>query len=353
MRRIRLFGDNAALTPIAKWIMEENIIELEAALDKEWSLNKPIKMTEHTEELAITLALIENKVKVIDFLLNKNVELNHHKSPAIVTAASNCSIPIIEKILRAGAKLDLCDAVGKNAYAAALYSNRYDLLDFLFNKGLEIGGAVLRQAVFGRQTKAVNFFLAKGINPNLRKANMVFPYNPTAVTIAAQNDDLAMVELLIEHGADVTLADDYGNRPYLYAVENNNDAMAALLKAREPGDWHDSNKRIEQFKFWGMPDNMIAFLSGQNKKLSVDHEDVPWLMFADVCNTKEIIFNNQLYIDLVKNLDNYYADGFIAWSVNEKILVHLDYEHKEIITLGYWETFIKSPEVFVETIIYG
>lgn len=350
MKRIRLFGDNAILTPIAKLIMEENIVELEATLGKEWSLNKPVKMTEHTEELVITLALIEKKLKVVDFLLDKNVDLNHHTSPAIVTAAKNCSIQTIEKILQAGANLDARDAVGKNAYSAALYSHRYDLLDFLFNKGLEIDETILRQAVFSRQTKAVNFFLTKGVNPNLRKANMVFPYNPTAITIAAQNDDLAMVELLIAHGADVTLSDDYGNRPYLCAVENNNETMAALLKVLEPADWHNIDKRIEQFKSWGMPKNMIIFLSGDNKKLSIDNEEVSWLVFADICHTKEVIFNSQLYIDLVKDLDNYYADGFISWSVNDKCLVHLDYEHKETMLLGYWDTFIKNPKAFINKI---
>lgn len=350
MKRIRLFGDDAKLTPIARLIMEENIVGLEATLGKEWSLNKPIKMTEHTEELAITLALIENKLKVIDFLLEHDVNLNHHKSPAIVTASTNCSVNTLEKILRAGAKIDARDAVGKNAYSAALYSHRYDLLDFLFNKGLEIDGVILRQAVFRRQIEAVKFFLKKDVDPNLRKANMVFPYNPTAVTIAAQNDDLTMVELLIAHGADVTLSDDYGNRPYLYAVENNNETMSALLKAREPSAWHDINKRIEQFKSWDMPENMVTFLSGQNKKLLIDNEEVSWLVFAEICHTKEVTFDNKLYIDLVKDLDNYGADGFITWSVNEKILVHLDYEHKEIIPLGHWDAFVKHPEVLINKI---
>lgn len=350
MKRIKLFGDNVDITPIAKLIMEENLPELEATLGKGWSLNKPIKMTKHTDELAITLALIENKLNVIDFLLEKNVDLNHPKSPAIVTAVSNCSIATVEKIIQAGARIDLRDGVGKNAYAAALYTNRYDLLDFLFNKGLQPDGVILRQAVFSRQIKAVSFFLDKGVDPNLRTANMVFPYNPTAVTIAAQNDDMKMVELLIAHGADVTLGDDYGNRPYLWAVENNNEAMIALLKALEPANWHDIDKRIEQCKSWGMPENMIEFLSGQDKKLPIDNEDVSWLVFSDICHTKEVTFNNQLYVDLVKDLDNYYPDGFITWSVDEKILVHLDYEHKEFIPLGQWNAFIKHPDVFINRI---
>lgn len=347
MNRYKLFGDNAQLTPIAKMIMEEDITGLEATLGKKWTPNKPFEMTRYINELAITLALIENKLDIIDYLLEKKANLNHSKSPSIVTAAFNCSINTLEKLLTSGAKLDAVDAVGKNAYSAALYSNRYDLLDFLFNKGLKVDGVILRQAVFQRQIEAVSFFLAKGVDPNLRKANMVFPYNPTAITIAAKNDDLTMVELLLAHGADVTLSDDYGNRPYLCAIKNNNEALAALLKAQEPSDWHDINKRIEQFKSWGMPENMVTFLSGEDKKLSINNEDVSWLVFADICHTKEVTFDNKLYIDLVKDLDNYGADGFLTWSVNDKILVYLDYEHKEIIPLGDWDVFMQNPEAEV------
>ena len=342
MKKIRLFGENAQLTPIAKMIMEEDIAGLEASLSKEWTLNKPFEMTKYINELAITLALVENKINVIDYLLEKKANLNHSKSPSIVTAACSCSINTLEKLLASGAMLDAVDAVGKNAYSAALYSQRFDLIEYLFNKGLEVDGVILRQAAFHRQIEAVSFFLAKGVDPNLRKADMVFPYNPTAITIAARNDDLAMVELLLAHGADVTLSDDYGNRPYLCAIKNNNKALAALLKAREPSDWHDINKRIEQFKSWGMPENMVTFLSGEDKKLSINNEDVSWLVFADICHTKEVTFDNKLYIDLAKDIDNYDASGFLTWSVSEKMLVHLDYEHKEIVPLGHWDDFIEN-----------
>lgn len=43
---------------------------------------------------------------------------------------------------------------------------------------------------------------------------MVFPYASTPVTLVARSNNFPMVHWLVEHGADITLVDKYGNRPY-------------------------------------------------------------------------------------------------------------------------------------------
>ena len=49
---------------------------------------------------------------------------------------------------------------------------------------------------------------------------MVFPNASTAVTEAVRHKNLPMVHWLIEQGADITIADKYGDRPYTVAVQN-------------------------------------------------------------------------------------------------------------------------------------
>jgi uncharacterized protein len=113
--------------------------------------------------------------------------------------------------------------VGCNAYSCALYSERFDLLPFLLKKGLRVdadNGKSFRQAVSNRQREAVEFFLKSGIDPDLRRPGQVYPFNPTAAQVAARNDDSDMVRLLVDHGADVTLHDAFGERPFLAAVSN-------------------------------------------------------------------------------------------------------------------------------------
>ena len=52
-----------------------------------------------------------------------------------------------------------------------------------------------------------------------------------------------MVRWLVEQGANITLVDKYGDRPYSVAVQNKNQEMADYLKALEPEDRHNEQKR--------------------------------------------------------------------------------------------------------------
>ena len=58
---------------------------------------------------------------------------------------------------------------------------------------------------------------------------MMFPYASTPVTEAARSNNFPMVRWLIEQGADITIADKYGDRPYTVAVQNKNQELADYL----------------------------------------------------------------------------------------------------------------------------
>ena len=75
----------------------------------------------------------------------------------------------------------------------------------------------------------------KGADINYHKPDMVFPNAPTAVTEAARHKNLPMVRWLIEQGADITIADKYGDRPYTVAVQNKNQELADYLKGPGTG----------------------------------------------------------------------------------------------------------------------
>jgi uncharacterized protein len=271
MPKWRYFGPDTELTPLAQVIMAEDIPSLEAALNREWWLNEKFNFCKHCDDLAINLAIIEDKQKVIDYLIAEGADLNIKGSPAITSAAHNSDVTTIQKLLDAGACIDAVNNVGSNAFSCALYSDRYDLLPFLAAKGLKVDadcGKSFRQAVFGSQREAVEFFLAAGIDPNLRCPDMVFPHSPTAVHVAAEKNNFEMVRLLVSHGADATLADDKGSRPYLSAVFNKNTPMSSYLRALEPPEWHDPEKKIALLESYGVPRNScsgttVALMSGR------------------------------------------------------------------------------------------
>ena len=103
------------------------------------------------------------------------------------------------------------------------------------------------------------YLIQNGADINYHKPDMVFPYASTPVTEAARHpyastpvteaarhNDFLTVRRLVEQGADITIPDKYGDRPYTVAVQNKNQEMAAYLKALEPEEWHNEQEKTRQ-----------------------------------------------------------------------------------------------------------
>lgn len=88
----------------------------------------------------------------------------------------------------------------------------------------DYSGEVWRRGIPGRcvrgQYQTCPAASGKGADINYHKPDMVFPYASTPVTEAARSNNFPMVRWLIEQGADITIADKYGDRPYTVAVQN-------------------------------------------------------------------------------------------------------------------------------------
>jgi uncharacterized protein len=347
MERWAFFGPDTELGPTARLIMAEDIAGLEATLGRDWTLDEPFNLTERDcNDLAINLAIIENKPRVIDWLIREGASLNVVNMPVITYAVRNSDIPTIQKLLDAGARIDAVNNVGSNAYSCALYSDRFDLLPFLLARGLAVdadGGLAFRQAVYGRQRDAVEFFLKAGVDPNLRTADQVFPYNPTAVQVAAGNDDFDMVRLLVDHGADVTLADDWGSRPFLAAVAHRNIAMQEYLRALEPAAWHDPARKVALLESYGVTRDLIAFLQRDDRRITVRSDHCSWLDFHHLLTVHAFDWNGEPFLALLAGQDDGCACGLIAWSKHKRRLAIIDQEHDGVTRLGSWADFVADP----------
>jgi uncharacterized protein len=347
MSRWAFFEPDSDLSPVARMIMAEDITGLDASLGRQWQFNQPFPFCDgYCDDLAISLAIIENKQRVIDYLLGKGANLNVEGSPAITFAAHNSDIATIQKLLDAGARIDAVNNVGSNAYSCALYSGRFDLLPFFLTKGLRIDadeGQSFRQAVSDGQREAVEFFLAAGLDPNLRCPNQVYPYNPTALQVAAEKDDFDMVRLLVDHGASVTLQDENGGRPLLAAVQNGNLALQRYLRALEPSAWHDPEKKITLLKSYGVTQDLIAFLQREDRRIQVNSRDCTWLDFHELLNVQEMTWAGRPYISLLAGMDRECSCGALAWSKHKRRLVIIDQEYDRVTVLGSWAEFVADP----------
>ena len=346
MTRYRLFGDRDVLTEDAKLIMAEDLETLARRIAEGWDINALMQVSVYTRELPISIALIENKLRVADFLMERGADLNVEGSPAIVSAARNCTAETLRRLAAHGAKIDARDNVGKNAYSAALYSDRYDLLPVIAELGLKAeadGGCVFRQAVYNKQYRAVEFFIAQGIDVNLHAPNQVFPYNSTAVAVAAAGGELPMVKLLVEHGANVLLTDAYGYRPYHEAARHGHAEVRAYLKNLEPAGLHDEELRAKALAGEGVPAALIELLRSDGRRMELGDSAIGGVRFHSVTDVPEINWQGRRFFDLLAEADNYGAEGLLVWFPAGGKLARADFEHEEFHVLSTWEEFIADP----------
>lgn len=352
-KKYELFSEGTELTDLASLIMNEDINALEQHIQTGWNINLKIDICEYIEELPINFALIENKLRVVDFLLANKVNLNVKGDPAIVSAAHNCEPETIEQLVRFGAHIDARDRVGKNAFSAALYNDRYELLPFLFKLGLKVSadnGDSFRQAVSENQREAVEFFVEHGIDINKCTPNQVYPYNPTAVSVASSNNNFELVKYLVINGADVTIKDKTGYRPFSYAVENKNIEMQEYLRALEPTEWHNDELRLTALKTYKLPSDLQSFLRSRDRRFKLSCKSVSFVEFQSLCNTKEVKWQGRKFLDLLSEVDNFLADGFLVWSPKDKKLCSADYEHGDFQVLCKWEEFVDDPSKWISKI---
>ncbi|MCF3108927.1 ankyrin repeat domain-containing protein [Niabella sp. CC-SYL272] len=350
---MKLFGPNAELTETARQIMTEDIVALEQKVAKGWDLNQKIPITDRIIETPLTLALCEKKKKVLDWLLLKNVALNDNDQPAILLACSNTDAKTVKRLIEGGADVNARHKTGKSAMNAALYGNNYDLIPLLIEAGYDLknDGSSLRQAVFNRQYKAIALLLEHGADVNFCKPDMVFPYNSTPVHIAAGNNDLEMVKRLVAHGADVTIKDHYGERPYNCAVANRNEEMRAFLKALEPEQWHNEEQRLADLKSYKIPEALLQVLRSTDRKLELPgNKNVGYIVFNSLLNVKEVHWMKHKFLDLLSTVDHYGSDGFLVWYPKKKCLAFADYEHQEFKELCSVKAFFADPSAQIDKI---
>jgi uncharacterized protein len=343
MKLYRLFADDTPLTPIANLIMAEDLEGLAQQMKDGWDINAVLPICRYIDERPIVLVLVENRLKVLDWLLARGLELNAAGTHAMVTAASNCSADTLRFLVAHGAKVDAVDRVGKNAFSAALYADRYDLLPVLVDLGLRVdadGGRSFRQAVSHGQYPAVNFFLAQGIDVNQRAPDMVFPYNSTAVAVAASKSNIEMVKLLVAHGADVTVKDGFGFRPFILALKNRDEPMQAYLRELEPPEWHDDDWRASQLAKYRLPHGLLSVLRSGNRRMKFDY--VGAIEFHRLANVEETLWEGHHFLHLLAHAEDY-GEEILVWSPADRKLAFADFEHGAFHPLCTWEEFVGAP----------
>ncbi|MNB91445.1 Ankyrin repeats (3 copies) [compost metagenome] len=357
MIRLKDIGKFQELPQMAMHIYNGNIPELEAAIRAGWDIEEGIVLSQYTTLTPLDLALISERMDVIKLLVQHGVNLNVKNNPAFLLAVRYCKEDIVRYIAAQGAKLDKLNQVKSGAYSQAYYGNKNNI-PLIHELGLDIkqhGGAVLRKAVSDHDLKTVAYLLDHGVDINYNKSDMVYPYQATPLTVATRIGNQAMVQFLIERGADVTLAEKDGDRPYTIAVSNKNTALADYLKSLEPAEFHDiENKKFELRKY-KLSDELVSFLTGKNLRLELTQNEyeIRYIDFFTLTDTIEIKIGRQKLLRLSADIDNY-SDLLLMWNPKKKGLIGCyDVEHQTYADLCSFAEFLTQPEIYLINFLEG
>lgn len=355
MYQIAHVGRWETLPETAVAICDHDTPKLEALLKDGLDLDAPIQISEYIKLMPLEIAVFRNDVPMIHFLLEKGADLNLAVEQPLFLTATRCCGPEVVSLF-VGQVDELSVKQKERAFQEVRWGNRPENIAVLEKAGISVaqfGGEAFRAAVSEGNTKLARLLLEKGADINYHKPDMVFPNAPTAVTEAARHKNLPMVRWLIEQGADITIADKYGDRPYTVAVQNKNQALANNLKALEPEDWHNEQEKIRKLMPYKLPAKLVKYL--KTGPLRLDFPDQQWVKWAELyafMDVQEMTWKRKKLLSLMAAMDNY-SDYLLLWSPRDKKLWYLDIEHEEFHPLAKWDDFISDPGRYLNGMIDG
>jgi hypothetical protein len=356
MIKLKDIGNFEEVPQVIKDITGGDLSALEGRLREGWDIQKEIGLGEYTSLSPLDCALIMENFDSVKWLAEHGAELNGKDGGSFLTAVRYCGEKIIRCLVEHGAKVDGKNGVGTEAYEQALFGKKYKnlpLIEELGHSAAKHGGDAFRSAVSDRNSDAAAFFLERGVDINYQNPDMVYPFKPTALCVAARYVDLAMCQWLVERGADVTIAEKDGMRPYSIAVEKGDAEMAAYFKALEPPEFHSLQNKLLELKPYKLPKALLDFLQGDDLRLEFGADrDVAFIEFFKLTDTVHLTVKRQKLLRISRETDNY-SHIYFVWRPKAKKVAYYDMEHEELGDIAPFEDFLANAETYVNKVING
>ena len=335
-------------------VYDKDIPKLKKLLQNGWNINDPIALSQYIKVVPLEIAVYQNDLSMIQFLLEHGANPDAAENLILHTAVRMCGPEVVELFLGQAKKMNQKEK--SRLFQEIRWGKRLENISVLENAGIlaaQYGGEAFRAAVSDGDRKLAELLLKKGADINYHKPNMVFPNASTAVTEAVRHKNLPMVRWLIEQGADITITDKYGDRPYTVAVQNKNQELADYLKTLEPEEWHNEQEKIRQLMPYKLPAKLVEYL--KTGPLRLEFPEQKWVKWAELysyMDVQEITWKRKKLLSLMVQMDNY-SDYLLLWNPRDKKLWYLDIEHEEFHPLAKWDDFITNPGRYLNGMIEG
>ena len=352
MIELKDLGEFESVPDIVTDIIEGNIFSLESELNNGWDIDTPIQIGKYSEYSPLQLALVMNCVPSVQWLVEHGADLNDKENPSFLLAVRYGNQEIIDYVVAHGANIHALNCVNVDAFQAALYGKKYENLQLIHDLGHTVqkyGGRAFRNAITDKNYEVLDFFIHNGVDINYNKPDSVYPFKPTPLCVAARYVDLQMCKYLVEHGADVTITEKDGMRPYSIAIEKGDMEMAEYFKSLEPAEFHDIQNKMDQLKPFKLPKALVNFLEGDHLYFELPDSDFISIEFFPLIDTIPFKLGRRNLLRLSKELGEY-NEWQIVWDPKSKKISCYDIEHQELRELCKFDEFMADMAGQLETL---
>ncbi|WP_239256054.1 ankyrin repeat domain-containing protein [Listeria ilorinensis] len=353
--KLKNLGDFENVPDILLDILEEDTTRLEKQQANGWNILAEIKLAEYIAYSPVQFAIIMDCFEAVKWFVEQGAELNNKKEPSFLLAVRYSeNEKMIRYLAEQGADIHAVNNVKSEAFKEAIYGKKFQhlpLIEELGHSVAQYGGMAFRGAVSDNNYQLLGFFIEHGVDVNFNHPDMVYPFRPTPLCVAARYVDLKMCRYLVEHGADIKLAEKDGMRPYTIAVERGDEEMAAYFRNLEPAEFHQKANKLQALKNYRLSTDILDFL--QSDELCVKLQgDVAFVDFFTLIDTVEIKIGRKKYLRISKNVDNY-SDLHFLWNPRTKKIACYDEEHLEVIDMAPFSAFIVDISGYIEQLFMG
>ena len=352
MIHLKDLGSFESVPKLVTDIINGNITALESALNSGWDIDEPVQIGEYSEYSPLQLALVMNCLPSVQWLVEHGADLNAEENPSFLLAVRYGNQEFIDYVVEHGANVHALNRVKVDAFQAALYGKKYENLQIIHDLGHTVqkyGGKAFRNAITDRNYEVLDFFIHNGVDINYNKPDSVYSFNPTPLCVAARYVDLKMCKYLVEHGADVTITEKDGMRPYSIAIEKGDMEMAEYFKSLEPAEFHDIQNKMDQLKPFKLPKALLSFLEGDTLYFELPDSDFISIEFFPLIDTIPFKLGRRYLLRLSKELGEY-NEWQIVWDPKTKKISCYDVEHQELRELCKFDEFMSDMAGQLETL---
>lgn len=327
---------------------------LQREFNKGWNINEPLwkyaKEGEYT--LPLMLAIQHNNMKSVVFLVEHGAVLDTDPDHAFIYAMRYADEEIIRYVVNSGAKVKVYSRI-LNAYDFITQCNRVEKIADKIPLAIELGLPIIpyAQHSFYREIKNSNYrivdiYIKHGIDVNFNKKTNWNPMGDTPLCHVACYGDNRMIEYLINHGANPSIPNKYGKRPYLIALKEGRLENARVLRKYEPNGEEPDERVIKK-----LPKDFLDFVKTGNLMVELtDFYGIEYIEFLSLVDLAMVNFDGRKGILLTREVDNY-PDICLIWNTKKKCVSYYEEEHRWYGDFGVsFHLFMEQPGRYIRGI---